>query len=209
MNQRIPSVCAAALLACGIGAQGACVVTCRQKVTVYTEPCYKPLKVACCYDAFREPYRISYPRLRRCPGEYVEIGNTPGALAMRQAAVLRQREIIRFEKGLMAASTPITQPSSTGTTMFGETEGAGVFDNPCAPIPPAPPYPGPSAPRGVVPPPPVAEYRDPAPVAVPVPGKPGCVYSPFARNAGFVDVNGLAPGSMAKCPFSGRAFRVP
>jgi len=173
---------------------------------------YKPLKTECCYDSFREPYRISYPRL--CPdrGETVEIGNTPAALAMRQRAIVRQREIVEFEKGMIAASTPITQPSSTGTTIFGETEGAGVFDNGCAPIPPR--YTGePVVASRVVrlKPAIVGEYVPTGRVliAVPVPGKAGYVYSPFNREAGYVDVSGLAPGSLAKDPYCGRTFRVP
>jgi hypothetical protein len=42
-----------------------------------------------------------------------------------------------------------------------------------------------------------------------VPGRPGCVYSPFAGNNQIVDVNGLAPGMAVRCPFTGRIFRVP
>ncbi len=47
------------------------------------------------------------------------------------------------------------------------------------------------------------------PYGVPVPGKPGYVTSPFSPDAGYVDVTGLAPGSKAQDPYSGKVFRVP
>ena len=217
MNQIIPTACALVLLSSYACAQR---VTCCEKITCYKqvacareEPYPKPLKVSTrCYDAYREPYRISYPRL--CPApEACVITNTQQALAIRQAAIIRQREIIQFEKGMLAASAPITQPSSTGTTIFGGTDGAGVFDSECAPIPPA--YPGTPAIKmgcGVcVAPSPVGECAvDLVPLAIVVPGKPGCVYSPFrGKKAGYIDVQGLAPGSLAKDPYTGRTFRVP
>ena len=218
MNQIIPSVCALALLSSYACAQR---VTCYVQKTCYKqvaccreEPYPQPLKtVHRCVDAYREPYRISYPRLCNLPEYATVITNTDRALAMRQAAIIRQREIVRFEKGILAASTPITQPSSTGTTIFGATEGAGVFDNGCAPIPAA--YAGTPALPPLRPPtvcalPPVGEStRDVAPLATLVPGKPGCVYSPSGQNAGYIDIKGLAPGSLAKDPYTGRVFRVP
>ncbi|MCX6967476.1 MAG: hypothetical protein NTZ46_06785 [Verrucomicrobia bacterium] len=213
MNQIIPAVCALALFSGGVYADGVtCYETtrCYRKVACAREEAYpKPLKVSNrCYDAYREPYRICYPRL--CPSpEYVEIGNTQRALAIRQAAIIRQREMVQFEKGLLAASMPITQPSSTGTTIFGETEGAGVFEDGCAPIPPA--YsgaPAVSTPRVVLVTPPVVGEAV-VPLATAVPDRPGCVYSLSGRKAGYIDVRGFAPGSLVKDPYTGRTFRVP
>ncbi len=54
-----------------------------------------------------------------------------------------------------------------------------------------------------------AESNEPPPFASPVPGKKGYVTSPYSPGAGFIDVTGLAPGSLAKDPYSGKAFRVP
>ncbi|MEO7932656.1 MAG: hypothetical protein ABIT76_05810 [Chthoniobacterales bacterium] len=54
-----------------------------------------------------------------------------------------------------------------------------------------------------------AESNEPPPFASPVPGKKGYVTSPFSPGAGFIDVTGLPPGSLAKDPYSGKAFRVP
>ncbi len=47
------------------------------------------------------------------------------------------------------------------------------------------------------------------PIAKPVPGKPGFVYSPFDPSGGYVDVSGFSPGSKAKDPYSGKVFLVP
>lgn len=194
MKQILTSLCALAFLA-------GC--SCPNTTTT----CPPPQKTSCCYDYYREPYRIAYPRLRPV-GEQVEITNTQRALAMRRAAILRQREGMQFEAGMLAATRPLTQPAPTGAVVFGSTEGAGVYEVANAPVPPAPPYPGPQITRST---PPVAQRlsRTSAPIATPVAGKPGYVYSPFTSNACMVDVQGLPPGSMAKDPFTGRHFRVP
>jgi hypothetical protein len=46
------------------------------------------------------------------------------------------------------------------------------------------------------------------PVAKPVPGKPGYVYSPFEPNK-YVDVSGYASGSKVKDPYAQKIFVVP
>ncbi len=47
------------------------------------------------------------------------------------------------------------------------------------------------------------------PYAVPVPGRPGFVLSPFAQSHQLVDVTGIKAGEAVLCPFSGRFFRTP
>ena len=46
-------------------------------------------------------------------------------------------------------------------------------------------------------------------VALPVPGKPGFVRSPYAPDKGFVDVRGFPSGTEVKCPYTGKTFRIP
>ena len=47
------------------------------------------------------------------------------------------------------------------------------------------------------------------PVAKPVPGKPGYVFSPYDPNGGYVDVSGYPAGSKVKDPYSQKIFLVP
>lgn len=47
------------------------------------------------------------------------------------------------------------------------------------------------------------------PVAKPVPGKPGYVFSPYDPNGGYVDVTGYSSGSKVKDPYSQKIFLVP
>jgi hypothetical protein len=47
------------------------------------------------------------------------------------------------------------------------------------------------------------------PVAKPVPGKPGLVFSPFNASGGYIDVSGYAPGSKVKDPSTQKIFIVP
>jgi hypothetical protein len=47
------------------------------------------------------------------------------------------------------------------------------------------------------------------PYAIPVPGKRGFVISPFAPDAGYVDVHQFPPGTEVKDPFTGKVFLTP
>ena len=47
------------------------------------------------------------------------------------------------------------------------------------------------------------------PYATPVAGKPGFVTSPFAPEAGLVDVRGMSPGQQARDPYTNKIFLVP
>ena len=56
---------------------------------------------------------------------------------------------------------------------------------------------------------PVRETEVDVKMAVPVPGAPGFVFSPFDGEKRKVDVRGLPPGSMARDPYTKEIFRVP
>lgn len=47
------------------------------------------------------------------------------------------------------------------------------------------------------------------PRATPVPGQPGYVVSPYAPQAGYVDVRAIASGKKGRCPYTGQVFLVP
>jgi hypothetical protein len=45
-------------------------------------------------------------------------------------------------------------------------------------------------------------------VAVPVPGQPGFVYSPFLKNK-IVDAVDIPGGTKVRCPWTDKIFRIP
>ena len=47
------------------------------------------------------------------------------------------------------------------------------------------------------------------PYGTPVPGKPGLVTSPFAPDAGYVQVLGFPPGTAVEDPYTGKIFVTP
>ena len=112
-----------------------------------------------------------------------------------------------------AAPSPYGEPSATIPTT---DPAAVVVPNPNAPVPPPTndPTGGSNATAGTpTTPPPTTPTPPPTtpttPYGVKVPGKPGFVYSPFDKTAGVVDVQGMAPGTKVKCPYTGKVFIVP
>ena len=80
--------------------------------------------------------------------------------------------------------------------------------------PSADPPPGPSdtsVPPAPSTPPPVSPPSSPStpPYGIKVAAKPGFVYSPYDKTAGIVDVQGMAPGTKVRCPYTGKIFIVP
>jgi hypothetical protein len=147
---------------------------------------------------------------------------TDDALARRRTVMRNQRTLSTTEQGsYVATSSRLNEP--TGTTVYGATEGAGAAQvgtisavaPPNATVLTQPePLPVPARPSM---PEAVGERittrttirSHGLPTASAVPGHPGYVYSPFSPNSGYVDVTGLAPGSQAKDPYTGRIFIVP
>jgi hypothetical protein len=136
------------------------------------------------------------------------------ALFWRREPVAYQPPVSPVAAAAMQRRVAMEAGAETGTR---EIETVGVNSRPAVFTPPTvasqltPPASSvtpPSEPLASSSPAPVAE-RERAPIATPVPGKPGMVTSPFAPNAGYIDVTGMTPGSEAKDPYSGRVFRVP
>lgn len=160
-------------------------------------------------------------RVRPLP-EPVGITRTQEAMEQRRASMRRQEEAIAFEReayrsapaqpsGRVSAATPPPRPIIVPPMQPPPEAGSpdspdspGLPSMPMAPMPPTSSVPPSSGP------PPVAEPPGGiAPVAVPVPGKPGFVVSPYSPQSGYVDVTGLAHGSEAHDPYTGQVFRVP
>lgn len=57
--------------------------------------------------------------------------------------------------------------------------------------------------------PPAKGKRGDIPYGIPVPGKQGFVTSPFAPDAGFVDVRKFSPGTEVVDPYTGKVFLTP
>ena len=66
--------------------------------------------------------------------------------------------------------------------------------------------PPPDAPEGDANPP---APQDDLPYGIPVVDKAGFVYSPYAPDKGFIDVEGLKRGTRVSCPYTQKHFRVP
>ncbi|MFO1482705.1 MAG: hypothetical protein U1F71_05000 [Verrucomicrobiaceae bacterium] len=97
--------------------------------------------------------------------------------------------------------------------------------NPNAPAANGPVTPPPTAPGGTTAPPPVTvtppgnttpstpPTTPAAPAEIPfatrIPGKPGFVKSPFDPNGQAIDVRDFQSGQKARCPYTGKVFRVP
>lgn len=83
---------------------------------------------------------------------------------------------------------------------------------PPVPVPPAPTKPqlgSTSTPPPPAPIPTTTKPKDDYPFGIPVPGKDGMVYSPYDKEAGYVDVRGMKPGALVEDPYSKKFFRVP
>ncbi len=113
--------------------------------------------------------------------EPVEITRTQEATATRFAALHRQQEDELTQREMYASREPSVSGriSNSMPQILVEEPGLEV----------------------------VAERR--MPTARRVDGRPGFVTSPYAPNAGFIDVTGMPSGTDARDPYTGRVFQVP
>lgn len=57
---------------------------------------------------------------------------------------------------------------------------------------------------------PLRKKQDSYPYGLPVPGKPGMVYSPYIEDSGkYVDVRKIPAGTLVKDPYTDKFFKVP
>lgn len=101
---------------------------------------------------------------------------------------------------------PIKKPKTKGNEQ--------AADYPPTPAPMPLPTPTPTAtttqpPVRLASAPPNKNSKRDIPYAIPVPGKPGFVTSPYAPKAGYVDVRGFPSGTEVKDPYSGKIFLTP
>ncbi|WP_395747723.1 hypothetical protein [Prosthecobacter sp.] len=102
--------------------------------------------------------------------------------------------------------TPDPNAQVTGETV---TPPPTTADNPAAPPPVSVTPPGSTpAPANPSTPPAPAPAAD-IPYATRITGKPGFVKSPFDPNGQAIDVRDFQSGQKARCPYTGKIFRVP
>ncbi len=99
----------------------------------------------------------------------------------------------------------------TNSTLGGPNAAVVQPPNLNAPVTPPPTTDTPSAPPPVVvtPPPPAPAPAADIPFATRIPGKPGFVKSPFDPGGQAIDVRDFQSGQKARCPYTGKIFRVP
>ena len=109
----------------------------------------------------------------------------------------RVTEVVSNDSSLPAIDESLTrlEPTDTPPVTQPSFEPARTADLTPAPAP---------APTAAVPP-----KGSQAPYGTRVAGRPGFVYSPFAKKNQLVDVAGTAPGVLVKCPYTQKPFRVP
>lgn len=159
-------------------------------------------------------YRRPLPPV--CPAIEEEPRNITTELALK-------RRMNLWRKGLAIAQSEAMFYPSTPARVSGR-----VSAQPLPPpvfIQPVPMAPEPMTPEDAQPPPGAGLPLPPLPVKPPdfsnlnssteiptaktVEGRPGFVVSPYDPVTGYIDVNGMAPGSEMRDPYTGKIFRIP
>lgn len=96
---------------------------------------------------------------------------------------------------------PNAPPTGDGVSPPAPTTGSTTAPPPVTVTPPGSPPPSAPAPKPSAP----AEI----PFATRISGKPGFVKSPFDPNGQAIDVRDFQSGQKARCPYTGKVFRVP
>jgi hypothetical protein len=162
--------------------------------------------LASCYTYQPPPQGPSGPSLDNGPGQSrywngpIDDPAANGGAPIDPAAIAAPNPTIdpNLPPGTVQPNTPggtYTPATPTG----GSNATVGVPTQPQvqpAPTPAPPPTVTPAKPSSL-------------PVGIKVNGKPGFVYSPYDKTAGIVDVQGMAPGTKVKCPYTGKVFIVP
>lgn len=111
---------------------------------------------------------------------------------------------------------PLTSPDTITVPPPGSTPAPATGTGATPPVTVTPPGPtppssstSPAAPPTSTPPPAPAPAPADYPFATRIPGKPGFVKSPFDPSGQAIDVRDFRSGQKAKCPYTGKIFRVP
>ena len=220
MKSIIPIVCAASVLIAGC-AQEHTVKTTTTTTTTHA----KTVRNEEPEDSYRGQLAAS-SHYRGTVYRGVQVNTTTAEALARRERVMRNADLLSAYQQSSYTATTNRNTEPMGTTVFGATEGSGAAQTstiasvapPSAPVltEPTEPLITPATARSTALEP-VGERIGTAhvtrgrvlPTARPVPGRTGYVYSPYSPNSGYVDVTGLASGSQAKDPYTGRIFVVP